>query len=283
MGEQLVPTVLAALSGGLLAAAGRDALASAPALARWMGGAIEPMRRAGSEGYAPSDAERRRLALLAAAGLPVAIALVVGPGPAPLFAAAGPALAGWVLARRRERYRRAVDSELAAIAIALADGLAAGRSVRGALALAGESLHGPPAVEMARLRADLELGTPTKPALESLCERLRSPRVDAFAAALVTHGRTGGDLAGLLRRFAAAARERERVIADARAATAQARFTGMLVVAMPAGAAVLAEVSHPGFISSTLHDGLALVLLAVAAALQLIAFAAIRRLGTVGE
>ena len=55
---------------------------------------------------------------------------------------------------------------------------------------------------------------------------MRSARVDSFAAAVLSQRLSGGDLAGLLRRFAAGAAERDRVAEDARAATAQARFTG---------------------------------------------------------
>ena len=77
---------------------------------------------------------------------------------------------------------------------------------------------------------------------------LGSPRVDSFAAALLSQQLAGGDLAALLRRFAAAAAERDRAEADARSATAQARFTGLLVVAMPAGAALFAELLEPGFV-----------------------------------
>jgi len=278
-----LPIALAALGGALLIAAARDVVASLPGLVRWVAGALEPLQRAGREGYTPSEAERRRLALFASLALPLAVALVAGPGPAPLFAAAGPAAAGWILARRRDRYRRAVESELAAIAGALAEGLGAGRSVRSALALSGDALTGPPAAEMARVRADLELGVPTRVALQRLCARIGSPRIDAFAAALLTHDRSGGDLAGLLRRFAASARERERVVAEARAATAQARFTGLLVVAMPLGAGALAEIAHPGFTAAMLREPISLVLLGLAALLQLAAFAAIRRLGSVAE
>lgn len=277
----LLPVLLAALGGGLLAAAMRDALASLPAFAGWVAGAFEPLRRAGREGYAPSEAERRRLALLAAAALPAGALVVLGPGLAPLAAAAGPAAAGWALARRRARYRRAVEAELGAIATALADGLAAGRSVRAALALAGQALDGPPAAEMARLRADLELGAPTREALAGLRRRLGSVRVDAFCAALLTHHAAGADLAGLLRRFAVAARERERVVAEARVATAQARFTGLLVVALPVGAGALAELAHPGFAAGLLGQPLSVVLLAVAGLLQAVGFAAIKRLGEV--
>lgn len=273
--------LLAALGGGLLAAAARDALSSAPAIAGWLENAVEPLRRAGREGYAPTDAERRRLAVVAAAGLPAVALLALGPGPAPLFALAGPLAAGWAVAARRARYRRAVEAELGAIAIALADALSAGRSVRSALGLAGMALAGPPAAELARVRADLETGASTRDALRGLRERMRTPRVDAFCAALLTQQVAGGDLAGLLRRFAVAAHERERIVADARAATAQARFTGLLVIGLPLGAGLLAELAHPGFARGMLANPASVVLLGVAGLLQVGGFLAIRRLGAV--
>jgi tight adherence protein B len=107
--------------------------------------------------------------------------------------------------------------------------------------------------------------------------------VDAFAAVLLSQRLAGGDLAGLLRRFAAGAAERERVAEDARAATAQARFTGLLVVAMPTGGAVFAELLQPGFFAKLLASPPAAFLLALAALFQLAGFAAIRRLSQVVE
>jgi len=71
------------------------------------------------------------------------------------------------------------------------------------------------------------------------------------------------------------------VIADARSATAQARFTGLLVVAMPSGAALFAELVEPGFASGLVSDGVSLTLLGMALALQLVGFAWIRRLARV--
>jgi tight adherence protein B len=112
---------------------------------------------------------------------------------------------------------------------------------------------------------------------------MRSPRVDSFAAALLSQRLSGGDLAGLLRRFAAGAAERDRVAEDARAATSQARFTGLLVVAMPSGGALFAELVEPGFLVRLIGSPGAAVLLAMAAALQIAGFVAIRRLAQVAE
>jgi tight adherence protein B len=280
---EAAPVLLAALAGGLGAVGVREALLGSPQAVRWLTGALEPLRRAGREGYAPTEAERRRLALLGTFAMLVAGVLLAGPGPAPFLAAAGPAAAASALARRRRTYRRAVERGLPTVAIAVADALASGRSARAALAAAASSLEGPPGSEMARVRAELALGAPTREALEALRRRLASPRVDAFAAALLSQQIAGGDLAILLRRFAAAAADRDRTEADARSATAQARFTGLLVVAMPVGAALLAELLEPGFVAGILAEPAAATLLALAAALQLAGFAAIRRLSVVAE
>jgi tight adherence protein B len=112
---------------------------------------------------------------------------------------------------------------------------------------------------------------------------MRSTRVDSFAAAVLSQRLSGGDLAGLLRRFAAGAAERDRVAEDARAATAQARFTGLLVVAMPSGGALFAELIQPGFLLKVMRAPASAVLLALAAALQVVGFVAIRRLSKVAE
>ncbi len=276
-------TALAALAGGLLAVAARDALISAPRIAGWLSAAVTPLGRAGREGYAPSAEEQRRLALLGSAAILGFAVLIAGPGPLAIVAGAGPSAAGWLVTRRRERYRRAVERSVPEVATAIADVISGGRSVRGALAAASSSLEGPAAVELARLAAELELGASTAEALSAMRRRLRSARVDALATALLSQQGAGGDLAGLMRRLAAAAAERDRVDDEARTATTQARFTGLLVVALPAGAAVFAELLEPGFISRVLTEPAAVAMLIAAAALQLVGFAAIRRLGRPAE
>ena len=277
------PVLLAAAAGGMAAVAVREAIVASPALGRWLAATVEPLLRAGREGYSPTEAERRRLAVLGTVGLLIVGLVIAGPGPGPLLALAGPSAAAWALTRRRARYRRGVERGLPQMANAVADVLAGGRSVRAALASAASPVEGPALAELARLGADLELGTSTSDALRALQARLRSTRVDSFAAVLVSQQLGGGDLAGLLRRFAASAAERDRIAADARSATAQARFTGLLVVAMPAGAALFAELIEPGFVGALLGNGTSLALLALAAALQVLGFAAIRRLSRIED
>jgi tight adherence protein B len=276
-----LPLLLGAAAGGLVALALREALLASPAAARWLAAALEPLRRAGREGYAPSTPERRRLAALGAIAAVAGGWFLAGPRLALPLSVAGPAAVAWAIGSRRRRYRRAVERSLPEVATAVADSLSAGRSLRSSLAAAATYLDGPPATELARLGAELELGAATTDAVAAWRARLRSPRVDAFAAALLSQRLAGGDLAGLLRRFGAGAAERDRVAEDARSATAQARFTGLLVVAMPSGGALFAELISPGFVGGLLGAPAAVVMLALAAALQVAGFVAIGRLSRV--
>ncbi|HEY5942377.1 MAG TPA: type II secretion system F family protein [Solirubrobacterales bacterium] len=278
-----LPVLIAALAGGLSALAVREALLASPAAAQWLRLALEPLRRAGEEGYAPSTRERRRLAALGAGAAIVAGWFIGGFILALPLAVAGPTMAGSAIAGRRRRYRRAVERSLPEVATSIADSLSAGRSLRASLSGAVASLDGPPAVELARLGAELEVGAPTAITIAHWRGRMRSERVDAFAAALLSQRLAGGDLAGLLRRFAVGAAERERVAEDARSATAQARFTGLLVVAMPTGGALLAELLQPGFLAGLVASPPAAVLLGMAVVLQAVGFAAIRRFSRVVE
>ena len=66
-----------------------------------------------------------------------------------------------------------------------------------------------------------------------------------------------------------------------RAATAQARFTGLVVILLPLGGALLAELASPGFIAGLWSSFLTAWLVGLALAMQVVAAVLIRRLGRV--
>jgi tight adherence protein B len=282
-GGGLAAPLAGALAGALAAVGLREALLASPAAASWLRAALEPLRRAGREGYAPSSRERRRLAALGALAAVVGGWFLAGAALALPLSVAGPAAMAWALSSRRRRYRTALERALPEVATAVADSLSAGRSLRASLAAAAGYLDGPAAAELGRLGAELDLGAPTVAVVEAWRRRMGSDRVDAFAAALLSQRLAGGDLAALLRRFAEGAAERDRAAEDARSATAQARFTGLLVVAMPSGGAVFAELVQPGFAAKLFAAPASAALLAFAAVLQLVGFVAIRRISRVVE
>lgn len=257
--------------------------ARAPRLARRAAALAEIVVRPGREGRDPAAVERRRLLAAATIAALGAGAFVAGP-PAGLAAAAvAPLVVGRVLHARRERYRRAVADGAAQIATALADALGGGHSVRGAIAEAAPALDGPPGHELRRAAAELALGARTEEVLEALRERARSHEVDTIVAGVLLQRRAGGDLARLLREAARAFEDQTRLQGEVRAATAQARFTGLIVVLLPLGGALLAELASPGFLAGLADGFLTVWLVGLALAMQIAAAVAIRRLGRVRE
>jgi tight adherence protein B len=250
-----------------------------------LGAALALLRGAGGHGRAPSVPERRRLALLGAAALLAAGWLLGGLVAGLVLATAGPWAARMLVRARRRRWRADLARGAPAAARAIADALAGGHSVRGALSAAAETGGVPGAAGRALREAagELALGEPTEATLERLRARADAVSWDTIVAAILLQQRAGGDLARLLRRVAAAQEEAARVEADARSATAQARFTAWLVLALPAGAAVLAELARPGAIGAMLSSPLAVWLVGGAGVCQLLALAAIRRIARVGD
>ncbi len=275
-----IPVLLAAAGGGLVVVALREWIAVLPSLSRQVEAGLAALTLAGRENRVPTEAERRRLGLLAGVLLGGVAVALTGSLALAGIAAAGPAAAGWAVARRRRNYRLAVERDIAMIAGAIADAVAAGGSLRVALPAVASGLRGPSAVELARVCSDLDVGVAPHRALSGLSERVGSERIDALVTAILSQQRAGGDLAGLLRR-----RPRRRPAGTGRARgalgdhPAQARMTGGLVVAMPVVMALLVELISPGFVGGLLAEPAAAVLLALAGALQVAGFAAIRRLG----
>jgi tight adherence protein B len=277
---------LAFLAGGCALLGARELLAGVRGerLMRLVAGAaalVDVVVRAGREGRDPGAAERRRLLLAGSLCCLAAGWLLLGLAAGVAAATAGPWLVARLLRARRDRYRRAVDAGAAQAAIAIADAIGGGHSLRGALAEAAASVPGAAGHELRRVAGELAAGARTDDALEALRARTLSPRFDLIVAACLLQRRAGGDLARLLRDTARSMEDQARLEGEVRAATAQARFTGLLVVLLPLGGALLAELASPGWIAGLWSSFLTAWLVGVAVVLQAAAAVLIRRLGRV--
>jgi tight adherence protein B len=244
---------------------------------------LEPLVRAGREGRAPTAPERRRLWALAAVTLLAAGWLLGGFAVGVLAALAGPAAVVLVVRARRRRWREELRRAAPACARTMADALGAGRSIRTAIGDAAASAEGAAAHELRTAARALELGEPTEAVLVRLRSRARTHAWNTVTAAVLLQRDAGGDLAALLRELAASGEAADRAERDARAATAQARFTAWLVLGLPLAAAIAAELSAPGFTASLLSNPLSAWLAALAVLLQLAALLCITRLARSGE
>jgi tight adherence protein B len=237
-------------------------------LAEWLARALAPLRLAGSAGLVPSRSERRRLALLLGTAALFGGLVLVGTLTGVVAGACAAVSTSRVVAARQRLYARRIDAGVARAALTVADGLSGGRSVRGSLEAAAGRLDGPIGLEFRRLESDMALGLTTDEALGRLRRRCRSRRVDVLVAAIRLQRRSGGDLTRLLREIAAAADEAGRLHDEARAATAQARFTGLLVIGFGPCTVILAELAAPGTLDRVTGSAAGLTLVGAAALMQ---------------
>ena len=281
----LLAFVAGALGGVAVLRLGRElarpALARTSQLVRATSAAVEALLRLGREGREPGARERRQLLAGGAVAAFCAGALLLGPLGGVVVALAAPLAVSRVLRARRLAYRHALERDAAAIALAVADALSGGCSVRGALLEAPATLGGAGGAELRRVAAELRAGQPSDAALDCLRRRCSSPAIDAIVAAALIQRRSGGNLGALLRRLAHAFEDQQRLADEVRVATAQARFTGLLVVVLPLGGGLLAELASPGLLLGLAGSALTAWLVGLAAALQIAAAALIRRLGRV--
>lgn len=251
-----------------------EALGAATAIATRAIALIAPLR-ADRE---PADAERRRLTAVGSLAALAAGWMLAGASLALVLAFATPLAVRQALSVQARRRQARLIEAAPAVARAIADALAAGGSIRAAVATAsrgGVAISTLPVLE--RFANAIALGEETERSLERLRAAANHRCYDSIVAAILLQREAGGDLVGLLRQLAATLEQDAREVADARAATAQARYSAGLVAGLPLVAAVLAELAAPGSVRLLLSTPLSAVLTAAAVSLQLLAWVVIRR------
>jgi tight adherence protein B len=174
-----------------------------------------------------------------------------------------------------------VEAGAAAAALSISGALAGGGSIRSAIGAAAHELDGPAAVELGRTAVDLESGASLDGALDGLVARASSSGIALIAAAMRLQRRSGGDLAALLRRIATSLEEERRAVEEARAATAQARVTALMVLVLPPFGVLISELASPGLLARMLGSPVGMSLVVVALGLQAVGAVFVRRLARI--
>ena len=285
----MIATVFAAAAGALLAAGAVLAMPSSAELPvpirdvvvrsrAELARCAATLRDLGSVTVPLTRARMRRVRLVAALGAGAFGGLLFGLRAGALCAAVAVWLAPRALEERRRRQGRRLDAGAAGAARAIADAVSAGASLRGSIAVAARRSQGPIAAELGRTAWELEIGAGTEAALARLRSRSASRAVALIVAAMQVQRRSGGDLASVLRDVAQALEQDQQVIEEADAATAQARFTAMVVVALPICGVALGALASPGLPGRMAGSPAGAALLTASLALQVSGVLLIRRI-----
>jgi len=115
----------------------------------------------------------------------------------------------------------------------MARGLRAGHALTAVIEMVGNEIAEPISSEFKRLHEEHQLGLTLRDATMNLVSRLPRGDMRFLATAMLLQKETGGNLAVILDKTAAVARERARLRGQIKIYTAQGRVTGFVLCAMP--------------------------------------------------
>ncbi len=133
---------------------------------------------------------------------------------------------------REVRFRKC-DQILPEAIDLMARGLRAGHALTAVLEMVGNEIAEPLATEFRRLHEEHQLGLTLRDATLNMVRRIPRDDVRFLATAILLQKETGGNLAVILDKTAALARERARLRGQLRIYTAQGRITGWIICIMP--------------------------------------------------
>ena len=177
-------------------------------------------------------------------------------------AAAGPAL---LLRLAQSRYQRhfldAFPDALDLIGRAVRAGLPAVE----AMEVAGREVRPPVGIEFRRILEEVRLGIDIGEALQHTAERIRVPDFRFYVVALALQRRTGGALAETLRNLSSIIRRRKEVRLKARALSAEAKASAMVLAILPFVVGAILFALNPSLMSILFHDARGRYMLGLAA------------------
>ena len=137
-----------------------------------------------------------------------------------------------LIVMRELRFRKCDELLPEAIDL-MARGLRAGHALTAVIEMVGSEIADPIKTEFTRLHEEHSLGLTLRDATMNLVSRLPRDDVRFLATAILLQKETGGNLAVILDKTAAVARERARLRGQLRIYTAQGRVTGWVLCFMP--------------------------------------------------
>jgi tight adherence protein B len=141
-------------------------------------------------------------------------------------------------------------------------------------------MDSPISAEFRRAQREMELGLPLVEALQQLHDRLPSNDLVLLASAVGVQHRVGGDLSPVLNNLSHTIRERQRLRGEVNVLTAQARYSAMVVGALPILLFAFLFLTNYAYLSNLFRPGMNL-LLVLGVGMEALGFVLMRRMATV--
>ena len=215
--------------------------------------------------------------LLAIGGTFLASLFIHQPLALPIFTIlGGVAPYAFLVHRRGSRLKRFEEQFPEALDL-LSRGIRAGHAFQTAMGMVADELPEPVGPEFKKTFDQQNFGLPLRDALNELADRIAILDVRFFVTAVLIQRDTGGNLAEILDNLAHVVRERFKIRRQIRVHTAHGRFTGYVLLALPAALAVALSFINPEHMQLLFHEHMGQLMLIGAIVMQTIGYIWIRQ------
>jgi tight adherence protein B len=182
----------------------------------------------------------------------------------------------WLMHRRSKRMKRFEEQFPEALDL-LSRAIRAGHAFQTALGMVADELPDPVGPEFRKTFDQQNYGLPLRDALNEMSARLALLDVRFFVTAVLIQRDTGGNLSEILDNLAHVVRERFKIHRQVRVHTAHGRFTGYVLLALPAALAIALSFINPEHMQLLFRESMGQTMLIGAIVMQTLGFIWIRQ------
>ena len=194
--------------------------------------------------------------------------------PAGLLLGALPIL--FLLQRRSARIKKFEEQFPEALDL-LSRALRAGHAFQTSLGMVADEVSEPVGPEFKKTFDQQNFGLPLKECLFELADRMPLLDVRFFATAVTIQRETGGNLAEILDNLAYVVRERFKILRQVRVHSAHGRFTGYVLLALPAVLGIILSYLSPDHMNTLFTEPMGKTMLLGAGVMQTVGYVWIRQ------
>jgi tight adherence protein B len=182
----------------------------------------------------------------------------------------------WLKYKRSSRMKRFEEQFPEALDL-LSRAIRAGHAFQTAMGMVADELPVPVSVEFKKSFDQQNFGLPLQEALDDLARRVPILDVRFFVTAVLIQRETGGNLSEILDNLAHVVRERFKILRQVRVHTAHGRFTGYVLLALPAALAVALSLINPEHMRLLFEERMGQMMIMGAIVMQTVGYIWIRQ------
>lgn len=179
--------------------------------------------------------------------------------------------------KRRARLKRFEEQFPDALDL-MSRALRAGHAFQTSMGMVADELPAPVGIEFKKAFEQQNFGLPLREVLDQLAERVTLLDVKFFVTAVTIQRETGGNLAEILDNLAHVVRERFKILRQVRVHTAHGRFTGYVLLSLPAALGIALTFINPDHMKLLFTEKMGQTMIFAAIIMQTIGYVWIRKI-----